>query len=136
MHTHKQCKERWRQLCLQSSTAARGDDSACLHGCRNPSPTPSRCKVAENKMHHTTDYMSQTHISHAVLAEVRKGWRQLCLVHQHRRRMLKKRKACTVAAICLCPPMLQSPLQLAITGHGNTHNSGLCGQQNALIHKY
>jgi len=31
---HKQCKERWRQLCLEVSQLA---VSSSLHGCRNPS---------------------------------------------------------------------------------------------------
>ena len=57
--SHRQCKGRWRQLCLQTSAAARGEDSACLHGCRNPSPTPSRCTCAETQL--TTCHKSNTH---------------------------------------------------------------------------
>ena len=68
-----------------------------------------RCRE-HNASHNWLHVTGGTHITHAVLVEIRKGWQQLCLVHQQRSRVSRKRKACTVAAICLCPPMLQSPL--------------------------
>ena len=63
-----------------------------------------RCRE-HNAPHNCLHVTDGTLITHAVLVKVRKGWRQLCLVHQQRRRMSRERKACTVAAICLCPPM-------------------------------
>ena len=107
-----QSKERWRQTCLQSSIAASGLEEASLHGCRNPSPTPSRCNSAENMTHNLHD-QDQTHtICLQYWQRSQEGMAANVPCPQATVSKWQVMIACTVAAICLCPPHARSPPHL------------------------